>query len=100
MAIPLGREQSAVDPPLRRAMLHASGFAAIFSIEQGIARSTLFPVFRLLFFAELLEARIIPQRIEYWIEPEQRRSKQPVQRQCTLARGSRVAEDAIEPALA
>jgi len=29
----------------------------------------------LLFLAEFLEARIGPQRIEHWIEPEQRRSE-------------------------
>ncbi len=29
----------------------------------------------LLFLAEFLEARIIPKRIEHWIEPEQRRSE-------------------------
>ena len=70
-----------MDQPLRRAMLHGSGFAAIFSIEQGTARSTLFPVFRLLFFAEFLEAWIIPERIEHWIEPEQRRSKRYAKRE-------------------
>jgi len=30
------------------------------------------------FFAEFLEARIIPERIEHWIEPEQRRSERQV----------------------
>ena len=33
---------------------------------------------RLLFLAEFLEARIIPERIEHWIEPEQGRSKRQV----------------------
>jgi hypothetical protein len=28
---------------------------------------------RLPFLAEFLEARIVPERIEHWIEPEQRR---------------------------
>jgi hypothetical protein len=30
---------------------------------------------RLLFFAHFLEARIVPKRIEHWIEPQQRRSE-------------------------
>ena len=30
---------------------------------------------RLLFLAEFLEARIIPERIEHWIEPEERGSE-------------------------
>ena len=32
---------------------------------------------------QLLEARIGPQRIEHWIEPEQRRSERYVSSQCT-----------------
>ena len=35
---------------------------------------------RLLFLAEFLEARIIPERIEHWIEPEQRGIKRDVWR--------------------
>jgi hypothetical protein len=41
-----------------------------FKFDEQLATS------RLLFFAQLLETRIIPERIEHWIEPEQRRSKQ------------------------
>ena len=33
---------------------------------------------RLLFLAEFLEARIIPERIEHWIEPKQRWSERHV----------------------
>ena len=38
---------------------------------------------RLLFFAEFLETRIIPERIEHWIELEQRRSERRTHTQCT-----------------
>src|SRR5438094_3287123 len=41
---------------------------------------------RLLFLAELLETRIGAQRIEHWIEPEQRRSKRPGRSQCARVR--------------
>src|SRR5947207_14266346 len=41
----------------------------------GTARSTLFRIFRRGRGDEFLEARIVPKRIEHWIEPEQRRSE-------------------------
>jgi hypothetical protein len=41
---------------------------------------------RLLFLAEFLEARIVPERIEHWIEPEQRRSERHVFVECACAR--------------
>jgi hypothetical protein len=39
------------------------------TVDRNRARS------RLLFLTEFLEARIVPERIEHWIEPEQRRSE-------------------------
>ena len=41
---------------------------------------------RLLFLAEFLEARIIPERIEHRIEPEQRGSERHVCNQCAVVR--------------
>jgi len=41
---------------------------------------------RLLLLAEFLEARIIAERIEHRIEPEQRRSERDVRSQCALVR--------------
>jgi hypothetical protein len=41
---------------------------------------------RLLFLAEFLEARIVPQRIEHWIEPEQRRSERRAHTHCATVR--------------
>jgi hypothetical protein len=38
---------------------------------------------RLLFLAEFLETRIIPERIEHWIEPEHRGSE-PARRETTV----------------
>ena len=37
------------------------------------------------FFAEFLEARIVAQRIEQWIEPEQRGSERHVFSECASA---------------
>ncbi len=52
-----------------------------FTVNEQLATS------RLLFLAEFLKPRIIPQRIEHWIQSEQRRSERPG-RQC-----ARVARD-------
>jgi len=41
---------------------------------------------RLLFLAEFLETRIIPERIKHGIEPEQRRSERHVFVECARAR--------------
>jgi hypothetical protein len=68
-----GESKAQVDRALRRAMLQVGGFAAHINIEQGTARSTL-----LRRGDEFLEARIIPERIEHGIEPEQRRSERQV----------------------
>jgi hypothetical protein len=46
--------------------------------RKGLRVSTLFRVFRRGGGGELLEARIIPERIEHRIEPEQRRSERLV----------------------
>jgi hypothetical protein len=72
------KDEEQVDRPLRRTMLQISGFAAHISNAQGTARSTLLRIFRRGRGGEFLEARIIPERIEHWIEPEQRRSERHV----------------------
>ena len=41
---------------------------------------------RLLFLAEFLKTRIISERIEHWIEPEQRRSERRAHTHCATVR--------------
>src|SRR5438046_8032073 len=50
----------------------------------GTARSTLFRIVGCLRGDELLEARIVPKRIEHWIEPEQRGSERHFPSQCAF----------------
>ena len=47
-------------------------------VEAGNVTAALFIRCLRFLFAEFLEARIVPERIEHWIEPEQRGSERHV----------------------
>jgi hypothetical protein len=54
------------------------------NIARRSGRSTLFRIFRRGRGDEFLEARIVPERIEHWIEPEQRSRQRHVFSQWAL----------------
>jgi hypothetical protein len=68
--------------PLNLCSLELSRFSQARRDESGASRMTSM----LLFLAEFLEARIIPQGIEHGIEPEERRSERDGPGHCAKVR--------------
>src|SRR5438874_6815750 len=87
----LAREIGALPPPCRLA-LRVTAKQLLAAPILALRDITRFLVSRIpggsvrFFLAEFLEARIVPERIEHGIEPEQRRSGRRAHTQCTNVR--------------